>query len=535
MTAPMAPSAPQVVAPMAPDLFVLSANDNHKQLAWNKPFNEYYRRDWKAETAKYLSDKIEESPRGPTNWRWYHYQAKATNEIPPLRGNSLSDIGNDSMITIGDRRRIRKIDIYRINKHFDTFEKLEATGASPCCRFCHSAEYIPMINAIFFFAGFDSTCNFNDARLLCLDTLTWYSMQHSCRSLRAHHASVTRLIQTDKGTHKFEVYLFGGMYCQGGPYAFHNDMWKFTFCDDNYGIKEHATESTEVPLSPLNPEQAARNETYSSINDNASGGYFECEEVVAKCAKVPVERSQSHSWIHKDKLYIFGGTTARSTLNDLWEFDLKTNVWKEIEYQGVLGAPETITIKPRNYKVGASRKPCYFDSEREQLIVVHYGTLSDIQKRYTKFGGTMKEFKQEIASEYKAEESGDVERKPKRLKGAIGMLQDTMKCRIFVLDMHSKQWLIKRDMNVIKPHDVPSKLVGNHRILRIGDYLIQIGGGAKGSANNYLKNLFMLKIPRSTWKEERLLWIAHHKNSESILNKCPKDIITAVISFIREY
>lgn len=44
----------------------------------------------------------------------------------------------------------------------------------------------------------------------------------------------------------------------------------------------------------------------------------------------------SHSAVgHNDKMFIFGGKTINGKfLNDLWEFSIKENIWRQIEYEG---------------------------------------------------------------------------------------------------------------------------------------------------------------------------------------------------------
>ena len=43
-----------------------------------------------------------------------------------------------------------------------------------------------MINCILFFGGFDSQCNFKDAKLLSLYTMKWYNLEYSQSSDTEH-------------------------------------------------------------------------------------------------------------------------------------------------------------------------------------------------------------------------------------------------------------------------------------------------------------------------------------------------------------
>eukprot|EP01084_Bolivina_argentea_P113050 201575_1 len=149
---------------------------NYQQLKWNNEYNNYYKHDFKKESNEYLSDKIKTKNKDfTTNWKFNVYQNKTLSNIPNLRGHSICDIG-DSIIFIGDRKRTNRIDVYKMNKYMNKFTKLSTIGRSPSCRFHHSSNYIPSINCILFFGGFDSQCNFNDTWLLSLNNLRWYEL-----------------------------------------------------------------------------------------------------------------------------------------------------------------------------------------------------------------------------------------------------------------------------------------------------------------------------------------------------------------------
>ncbi|ETO26893.1 hypothetical protein RFI_10243 [Reticulomyxa filosa] len=44
----------------------------------------------------------------------------------------------------------------------------------------------------------------------------------------------------------FEMYLFGGQFCNGGPYVYHNTTYRFTFWRQRYDTREE--EETQEPL-----------------------------------------------------------------------------------------------------------------------------------------------------------------------------------------------------------------------------------------------------------------------------------------------
>eukprot|EP01083_Nonionella_stella_P300789 1028645_1 len=93
------------------------------------------------------------------------------------------------------------------------------------------------------------------ARLFSLDTQIWSDLIYDANiDYRAFHSTATRVITT-KHSKKWECYIFGGMYCAGGPYQFHNDEDKET--------------------------------------DEPQLGYFRCDPVQYNTSRNPRERSQS--------------------------------------------------------------------------------------------------------------------------------------------------------------------------------------------------------------------------------------------------
>lgn len=52
----------------------------------------------------------------------------------------------------------------------------------------------------------------------------------------------------------------------------------------------------------------------------------------------PSPRDSHVAFAHKNKLYIFGGSSASIKLNDLWEFDIERKVWREVRALGAAPA-----------------------------------------------------------------------------------------------------------------------------------------------------------------------------------------------------
>eukprot|EP01084_Bolivina_argentea_P180511 311873_1 len=510
---------------------------NYTQLKWKSDYDTYqqnYNQNnnnnlsliCQCKNKKYSNKKCECS----INWNWYLFKNNKTKDIPRLRGHSICDIGNNKLITIGNKTKNDTIDIYQIQKDFNNqpYKKLKSFGNVPKQRFAHSAEYIAPIHAILFYGGFDSKSNYNDARLLFLQNMTWINLIYNANiDFRAYHSTASRIIYDDTlKTHKYEMYLFGGQFCNGGPYEYHNDLFKFTFYDKQY--------------SEINLLNAANN---NEQNANNNVGWFQCDQIQTFGTK-PRPRSQCYSWINDNKFHVFGGCYDTETLNDLWILDLHSLMWTEIKYNGMIQAPLTERIKPINFRIHPARKPCYFDTVLNKLIVIHYGYLSYIQNKYVKCRDNVAEFEQR-------------KYKQKKRKNNPFMAATF----IFMFDMISRKWdiikLRQHDLKQIPPHIPLSTCI------RIGQYMALIGGGCTKSqlvrmknknnsqmnvlTRNYMHYLYFLKLPlyrinnTISWSRERLIWIGHLKmnkwkkyinKNECFLYKVPKQMILLIISFL---
>ena len=351
----------------------LVARRQYPQLSWKRAYQAYYQRDWQQE-QRCLDDQDEKqaSSHSHANWTFHRRQhqrgsdSSELNKIP--KWNSLCDVGRDGFVSIGGKNgKVPFAEVYRIRKDLRSMQKVSTSGAAPCCRWAHSAEFLPSLNAIFFFGGFDSKCNFNDARLLFVDSLAWHELSYGVQiDVRAFHSTASRLLtqRSAGGTvqHKAEVLLFGGQFCNGGPYEYHNDLFKFTFVQQTTPAKNTA--------------------------------HFEVEKMHSAGDEAPCARSMSFAWIKGDALFIFGGSCATRTLNDLWTFDLTTRRWSQIGYRGLLGAPKTHRLTPKPFRISGQTKPCYFNADMEQLIVLHYGALGRAQREFTAFEGSYDEFRE---------------------------------------------------------------------------------------------------------------------------------------------
>eukprot|EP01083_Nonionella_stella_P177679 625218_1 len=428
---------------------------DYKALEWKPHYNTYYERNWKRETKCHLNalcqcntkKHLQQRCKCHANWNWHlHHIHDQTKDIPKLTGHTSCDIG-DTFITIGGRRKSDIIDVWKVSKDFAHYKKLQTSGQVPSNRFAHTSNYIPPLNAILVFGGFDSKKNYNDARLLRLDDLTWYTLVYNTNiDYRAHHCSATRIIYDHNSQQNvFQCYIFGGQFCDGGPYVYHNTLFMFQF---------HCS------------------------------GYFDVTEI----------RSDTPSEM----------LPPRS--------------------QRPIFAPLPRGITAKAFTIFEVRKPCYFDRQLDQIIVIHHGELSNIQKRYVQYSDTIYEFEQRMIRHMNA----IVENKHKQ------SLYKRGRCRVFSFSLQEKRWDIMKNSQT--PYDPP--FIKLTCFVRVGAYLVMMGGGDRKKVFD-LSTLHMLKIPQHrmmitvSWSRERLLWIGHYKRSQQcLLYKCPKHIIGHIVDFL---
>ena len=473
--------------------------------------------DYVQETKQYLSENIDSVPAEPVDWMFYHHSVPAKPVLPNIRCGALCDIGTDKLISIGGKgAKNDYVLVHEIDKSFGSITRLRPPSAVgnpqriPCCRFSNSATFIPPIRCILFFGGFNSASNFNDAALLSVDDNKWHSLTFDVDiDFRAHHATATRMAiveneKSGKMSQQFEVYIFGGQYCSGGPYEYHNDIFKFTFSEFNRKRKK-IKQKKHVARTSFPVQVTAK-------------------EVKVRGDVAPCPRSMSNCWIKGDNLYIFGGSRAESSLNDLWTLNLVTKKWTEIKYQGILGPPKTKKFVARDFCISGKQKPSYFDAERNELILIHYGAITGVQTQYKQwFDGNLEEFEEAVSS-------GKVQ--IKKGKGGMHVLGS---CTVFTLNLNDMKWRIRNLPRNFMTGNVrgsaPSSSTGSTQMVRIGEYLVMMGGDRNKKLKR-LKDLYFLKIPvRAGWCRKRLLWIGY-QDDECVFSKCAKVVIQLIISFL---
>ena len=479
--------------------------------------------DYVHETKEYLSENIDSLPAEPVDWMFYHHSVPKKPVLPNIRGGALCDIGTDKLISIGGTwAKNEAVLVHEIDKSFGSITRLRPPSAVgnaqriPCYRFSNSATFIPPIRCILFFGGFNHQSNFDDAALLSVDDNKWHSLTFDVDiGYRAHHSTASRMAiveneKSEKMSQQFEVYIFGGQYCSGGPYEYHNDIFKFTFSQFN-----------------LKQKKAWQQDLVKQRKRGAKTSFpvqVTVKEVKVRGDVAPCPRSMSNCWIKGDNLYIFGGSRAESSLNDLWTLNLVTKKWTEIKYRGILGPPKTKKFVAKDFRISGNRKPSYFDSERNEFILIHYGAITGVQTQYKQwFDGNLEDFEQAVSS-------GKI--KIKKRSGGMRALGD---CTVFTLNLNDLKWRIRNLPRNFMTGNVrgsaPSANTGSSQMVRIGEYLVMMGGDRNKKLKR-LKDLYFLKIPvRAGWCRERLLWIGYH-DDECVFSKCAKDVIQLIISFL---
>ena len=137
------------------------------------------------------------------------------------------------------------------NKHEDS----SGNHDIPCCRWGHTANYIPFLNAVLMIGGFDNTYNHQGIYLLYIIRddnnynvhmnpksykFVWFSVSYLNENIwcnidsfhpRGLHSSIDRIVEKNEKSLQCEVYVFGGQFwfSTSVGYAYSNELLKFTF------------------------------------------------------------------------------------------------------------------------------------------------------------------------------------------------------------------------------------------------------------------------------------------------------------------
>lgn len=172
-------------------------------------------------------------------------------------------------------------------KKLGTMKRLETTGTAPSPR--NSLSMAACGKNIYVFGGIREDFNtktdsfYNDLYQLDLQTNTWTKL--SPLDTQPSPRGTAGAIGLDN-----ELLIFGGTYYEKG-YAnltMFNEVWSYSITENKWTLRQ-----------PSNP---------------------------------PPARAKPMVWQINDKMYVFGGITAKyQTLNDFWCYDPKSNNWQELK------------------------------------------------------------------------------------------------------------------------------------------------------------------------------------------------------------
>jgi len=181
-------------------------------------------------------------------------------------------------------------------------------------RWGHSAAVFPSIESenVYLFGGWNSTSQFNDIQVFDCEkkSITKIKTEGDPPSHRSAH-SVT--------VFGSRMFVFGGAYCDNGPYKFFNDTVMFD----------------------------AENKTWKTV----------------KCSgDIPSPRSQHSATQFGTKMIIIGGYDGNVFLNDIYQLELMTAVWSKLKTKG--DKIPTLNMTSPNFRVAPARHTaCLFGKD----------------------------------------------------------------------------------------------------------------------------------------------------------------------------
>eukprot|EP01084_Bolivina_argentea_P067524 122950_1 len=515
----------------------------------------------------FVNNKLQKSHNKTTNYfEWKHESVASfrdqSSDIIWKPNSKLchtsTDIGNALIMIGGMSKQCAECEILEMKKDLKRIHKLtNLTGDYPCCRWGHTASYIAPLHAIIMIGGFDSTYNWNDIRLLFLSTNNkfgaWYQLSNrsnmDCKALHSSTVRYVKIINKQKKLQRnlCEVYVFGGQFCDGGPYEYNNDVFRIQFYDE---------------LKALDGKIQNENK-YVSENENIYDGkkkpFVQTNTVStwSENEKYPPPRSQHFAFIDKtnNRYCIYGGLDSNTEFNDLWYLDLITKEWNEIKYSihNILNPPNVNALNAHNFRLNLYGDKFFYSSNQNKLLVMHCVGDEDSLIRSARMISAMKTFK-EIMNNRKMDVNDDIKNDEKdndKKQEELSMSIQTKVIQtaeilkrikdniywIYIFDLERKIWDILVDIGKEKPQAEITGAVMH----RIGDRLWLIGGKDQGAAVriNRLNNVKGISFPTISisWKVEREIWIGNLKNDNNkqcYIKYLPKEIIGVVLSFFKQ-
>jgi len=220
-----------------------------------------------------------------------------------------ANVKRDIMLLIGGTSSSKYIPAY--DPLFNKWTKIPLDhGDSVFPRWGLSASVIEDDSSVlvYLIGGWDSRSQYNDVNIFNFSKfeLTPVTISGDRPQHRSCHSAVV------KGDN---IIIFGGSYCNGGPYHYFNDIWVL---DTKRKEWKQLTTTGEVPEA----------------------------------------RSQHSATIVKNSMIIIGGSNATTHFNDTYALSLDTLVWTKIATTGECWA--TTKLAPSDFRVSAIRHSAIF-------------------------------------------------------------------------------------------------------------------------------------------------------------------------------
>jgi hypothetical protein len=127
------------------------------------------------------------------------------------------------------------------------------------------------------------------------------------------------------------MYLFGGY--NGSQWL--NDLWMFDIDTQKWTCIQESSEGSSMAAAAAIPPTLNEDSPSSSALVQALQR-MATQRATTVVGIVPTHRFGYVSVVHNNKFVLFGGFDGVRWLNDMYEFDLQTNVWKQIAARGNL-------------------------------------------------------------------------------------------------------------------------------------------------------------------------------------------------------
>ena len=268
-------------------------------------------------------------------WNKLHDEEDDTSAAPTKRWLHTSIYYNNKMVVFGGTGTWNNV--WEFDLTTNVWKDISPTTTSVNGLYDHTSIYYN--NKMIVFGGrylSGSWNNYsNDVWELDLTTNVWKDISPTTGTKPNRRRAHTSIYYDDK------MVIFGGYNSHLSDYYL-NDVWEFDLTTNTW--------SNITPTDETAPKPYRRNEHTSIYYNNKmvvfGGGYtgdnylndvweFDLttntwSNITPTDETAPKVRSGHTSIYYNNKMIVFGGISGSERLNDLWEFDLTTNTWRDI-------------------------------------------------------------------------------------------------------------------------------------------------------------------------------------------------------------